>query len=132
MKLARILTGNQHDAWDLTQDTLVQMFKKWGHIDRIAGNPVGYARKTLVNLNCNRLRRIRREFLVSKFHEDSYLDALNVPEFDSWLDTAIASLPSRQRAAVALAYLEDMPVSQIAEVLGCSLSAAKSTCPVAG
>jgi RNA polymerase sigma factor (sigma-70 family) len=47
-------------------------------------------------------------------------------ELDPWLDAALARLPARQRAAVALAYLEDLPVDDIAKALGCAVSTAKT------
>ena len=46
-------------------------------------------------------------------------------ETDHELWSAVGSLPGRQRAAVVLHYLEDRPVREIAEILGCSQSTAK-------
>lgn len=40
---------------------------------------------------------------------------------------AVAALPPRQQAAVALFYLEDRPVKEIAEILGISVSTATSS-----
>jgi RNA polymerase sigma-70 factor (ECF subfamily) len=37
----------------------------------------------------------------------------------------MASLPARQRAAVALFYLEDLPVDEVARLLGVSTSTVK-------
>ena len=38
---------------------------------------------------------------------------------------ALGELPPQQRAAVALFYLEDRPVAEVAEIIGCSPSTAK-------
>ncbi len=38
---------------------------------------------------------------------------------------AVRALPSHQRAAVALHYLEDRPVAEVADILGCSVGTAK-------
>ncbi len=43
---------------------------------------------------------------------------------DLW--QALASLPPRQRAAVVLRYYEDLPEQRVAEILGCSVPAARS------
>ena len=59
--LAYALTGDRHDAWDLTQETLLRVGLKWRRID--AGNPAGYARTVLVRLNLDRARRRKRERL---------------------------------------------------------------------
>ena len=39
----------------------------------------------------------------------------------------MAELPARQRAVVALHYLEDRPVAEIADILGMSVSAVTSS-----
>ena len=62
---ARVLTGNDHDAWDLVQDGLVRVGLRWGRVER-AGNPAAYTRTTLVRLNIDRLRRGRRERVVGE------------------------------------------------------------------
>jgi RNA polymerase sigma factor (sigma-70 family) len=40
---------------------------------------------------------------------------------------ALAQLPARQRAVLVLRYWEDMPVAQVANVLGCSAATVTST-----
>ena len=50
--------------------------------------------------------------------------ASTLRELDIDLIRAIRQLPPKQRAAIALRYVEDLPVSQIADILGCSTSTA--------
>jgi DNA-directed RNA polymerase specialized sigma24 family protein len=57
MRIARVLTGNDHDAADLVQDCLAKMGARWGD-SRPISNPHAYARATLVNLNNSRLRKL--------------------------------------------------------------------------
>ena len=122
--LARVLCGNDHDAWDLTQDALARVSARWQRLDH-HDNMAAYARKTLSNLHKN-LRRRRREVLVADpldpvAHQDP------VPlSLDAWLDTAMRALPHRQRVAVALTYLEDRPIAEVAEILGCGVATAKT------
>ena len=40
---------------------------------------------------------------------------------------ALAALPPRQRLAVVLRHLEDLPVTDVAQVMGCSEGTVKST-----
>jgi RNA polymerase sigma-70 factor (ECF subfamily) len=40
--------------------------------------------------------------------------------------TALLTLPSRQRAVIALYYLDDQPVAEIAALLGCSAGTVKT------
>jgi RNA polymerase sigma factor (sigma-70 family) len=79
----------------------------------------------LVNLNVSRIRRLRRELLVRDVPERVSPDP-GRHELDPWIDAALRGLSTRQRAAVALAYLEDMPVEEIASALGCAVSTAKT------
>lgn len=43
--LAFALTGNSHDAWDLTQETLARMAEKW---QRVRTDHGAYARTVMV------------------------------------------------------------------------------------
>jgi RNA polymerase sigma-70 factor (sigma-E family) len=125
MRVARVLTGNDHDAADLVQDCLARMGARWSDRKPIA-NPHAYARATLVNLNISRLRKLKRELLVHTVPEPEATGATHAAGLEPWLESALAALSVRQRAAVALAYLEDMAVADIAKALGCTVSTAKT------
>ncbi len=122
--LARALTSNPHDAWDLTQDALAKVSLRWHTIDR-EGNPGAYARTALVRLNIDRMRRRRREWLTSEppelVHEDESPAAV-----EPWLAAAMALLTPRQRTAVVLRFTEDMDLAGIARMMTCSVGTAKS------
>ncbi len=60
--LAYALTGNQHDAWDLLQETLVRVGVRWRRLRD--EEPTAYARTVMTRLNIDRLRRLRREMPV--------------------------------------------------------------------
>src|SRR6476661_494727 len=99
--LARVLCGNHHD------------------------NMAAYARKTLANLHKNWHRR-RREVLLADPLDPAAPEEPGPLSLDAWLDTAMRSLPHRQRVAVALTYLEDRPIREVAEILGCGVATAKT------
>jgi|SRR6478735_27017 len=122
--LARVLCGNEHDAWDLTQDALARVSARW---ERLAhhDNMAAYARKTLVNLHKNSRRR-RREVLVAVPLDPAAAEEPGPLSLDAWLDAAMRSLPRRQQVAVALTYLEDRPIGEVAEILGCGVATAKT------
>jgi len=125
LALARVLTGNEHDAWDLVQDSLARVGSRWSHINN-RDDPFAYVRKSLVNQNLNRARRGRRETLLAN-PPDQQAPVEAASGFEhAWLESAIRKLSRQQRAAVVLAYMEDQSVAQIAETLGCSQSAAKT------
>ncbi|HTW16028.1 MAG TPA: SigE family RNA polymerase sigma factor [Nocardioides sp.] len=121
---ARVLTGNDHDAWDLVQEGLVRVGLRWGRIER-SGNPAAYVRTTLVRLNIDRLRRRGREHPVAVPPDTAM--AVRLPEgVDAWLVEALASLTPRQRTAVALRFVDDLDVAGVAAAMGCSGGTAKS------
>ncbi len=118
--LAHALTGNPHDAWDLTQETLARVGERWQRVD----DPPAYARTVMVRLNVDRLRRLRRELLPGSTPDATVVDVTG--EVDAWLVEALATLSPRQRTALALRFVEDLDVAGIADQLGCSVGTAKS------
>ena len=120
--LAFALTGNTHDAWDLTQETLARMAEKWTRVREDHG---AYARTVMVRLNIDRLRRLRRELPFSDPPDHAVHVALT-GEVDAWLVDGLASLSPRQRTALALRYVEDLDVAGIADRMGCSVGTASS------
>jgi RNA polymerase sigma factor (sigma-70 family) len=119
LKFARFLTGNYHDAWDLTQECLVRVGARWAHVDS-RGNPGAYARTTLIRLNTSRLRRLRRERLGDLSDTQHPVATDETSGYEPWLEKALAELSPRQRAAVALRYIEDLPIADAARMLGCT------------
>lgn len=121
---ARVLSGNDHDAWDLLQEALVRVGLRWGRIER-GGNPAAYTRTTMVRLNIDRLRRRGREHPVADPPETAV--AARLPEgVDPWLVAALAGLTPRQRTAVVLRFVDDLDVAGVAAAMGCSAGTAKS------
>ena len=119
MRLARALTGDEHLAGDLLQDTLEKLILKWSNI---SGDPDAYVRRIMVNQRISSWRKVRRERL-----SEQVPDRASAPvEIDHELFAALRALPRAQRAVIALRYLEDLTEVQTANVLGCSVSTVKS------
>ncbi|WP_110207743.1 SigE family RNA polymerase sigma factor [Nocardioides daejeonensis] len=120
---ARALTGNEHDAWDLTQEALVRVGLKWSRVS-LGENPVGYAHTTLARLNIDRIRRRRRE--LPGVVPERGVDAVLPDGVEPWLVGALAALSPKQRTAVVLRCVDDLDAAGIAAVLGCSVGTARS------
>jgi RNA polymerase sigma-70 factor (sigma-E family) len=125
LPLARLLSRNGHDAADLVQETLIRVGLKWRSIRR-DGNAHAYARTTMVRVHINAGRRRRRELVTDAPPELAVGDPASAVVDRDWLMSALRSLPPRQRAVVALRYLEDLPMREIAEALGCAEGTARS------
>ena len=118
---AVLLTGDRDSAHDLVQSTLVKLYVAWARIE----TPAAYAQRTMLRTFLDDRRKVRRESellrpIDGRAVETDPTHALTVRQ-------AIASLPPRMRAVVVLRYWEDLPVEQVADLLGCSAGTVKST-----
>lgn len=125
LRFGHVLTLQRSEAEDLTQETLIRVGLAWSRV-RQDGNPVGYAQRTMVNLFLNRRRR-RTDISVAAVPDRGREDrGIAAVESGSELRELLAALPPRQRAAVALRYVHDMPDDEIAELLGISPQTVRS------
>jgi RNA polymerase sigma-70 factor (sigma-E family) len=120
LRLGRALTGSEHAGADLVQDALERSLVRWSRIE--SDDPEGSVRRVMVTRNISAWRRVRRERLTAQVPETSYAD----PQADPSLWAAMAQLPPRQRAVIALRYYEDLTEAQTAELLGISAGTVKS------
>ena len=123
LNLAFALTGDHHDAWDLTQETFARVGARWARLKD--SNPGGYAHTVLVRLNVDRLRRLRRETLGPILDRPAPPVASRI-EVDEFFLSVLSALSPQQRTAVVLRYLADQDLQGIADQMGCSLGTAKS------
>ena len=124
-RLAYSLTRNPDDASDLTQEALVRVGLRWNSLDH-SGNPAAYARTALVRLQLNVWRRTRNPPRFLRKDENASDLAFEQVELADQVAAILEQLPARQRAAMVLHYLEDLPVSDIASILRCSEGTVKS------
>lgn len=125
-KVAYLLCGDWHRADDLVQSSITRLYANWPRATR-ADNLDGYARRTLVNTFLAEQRQSwwRRVDLCGIDHDPPPAPG---PDVDSALDlrAALDRLPARQRATIVLRYFGDLPVAEVARVLGCSQGTVKS------
>jgi RNA polymerase sigma-70 factor (sigma-E family) len=122
------LTRDWHRAHDLVQTTLEKVYVVWPRVHR-ADDPLAYARTVLVRQFVTEQRRAWRsrgapsatppDLPPHADQDDRTADRLDVRH-------ALDLLAPRQRAVLLLRYLDDLPVAQVAELLGCSQGTVKS------
>ena len=112
---------HDHDrAEEVTQDAFLRLYERRQGVDDI-DHPEAWVRQVAVRLAIKQAKRNRMLQVVRQVDETGAGDRL--PDVD--LARAVASLPAQQRAAVALFYLEDRSVEEVAHLLGVSASTAK-------
>ena len=123
--LAAAVTGNHVAAEDIAQDALVDAYRRWEAVSAY-DKPGAWLRRVTINRALSVRRRAGAEVkarLRLGAERPPALSAAPSHHDDVW--AAVRSLPGKQRAAVALHYLEDRPVAEIAEILGCAENTAK-------
>jgi RNA polymerase sigma factor (sigma-70 family) len=95
--------------------------------------PAAYARRILINQVMHDAdRRSRRNAELAGYAaidapDESAARTLRDVEDLAAFRSALAELPARQRAVLVLRYWTDLPVAEVAEVLGCSPATVTST-----
>ncbi|MGH8890605.1 MAG: SigE family RNA polymerase sigma factor [Acidothermaceae bacterium] len=121
-----LIAGNEHEAADLLQDSLIRAGLHWSKV-KAADNPDAYVRAIVVRTHLNRLRRWRRERVVAVLPEVAWIPAdLPFVEGDADIWQALRELAPRQRAVVVLRFYEQMTEAEIAEALGVTVGTVKS------
>lgn len=118
------LTGDGGAAEELAQEALLAAYQSW---DRIGAydKPGAFLRKVVANGAVDRLRRRGREATALARMAARPAPVVQLEPEDRQFWEAVRALPERQAQAVALFYLEDRPVAEIADILGCATSTAK-------
>lgn len=117
------VTGDQMVAEELAQEAMLRAHQRWARISRY-DLPGAWVRRVALNLASQSRARRRSEHRALARVVDQGRPALAEPTHDFW--AIVRQLPPRQAAAVALHYLEDRPVSEVATILGCAEGTAKA------
>jgi RNA polymerase sigma-70 factor (sigma-E family) len=133
LRSAWLLCGDVHQAEDLVQETLAKVYVRWHR--RLGGpidNPAAYAQTALVRTFLSaRRRRSARELPFAEPPDVHHPDRL-APDSSAATDlqllvaAALDGLAPADRAVLALRYLEDRSVSEVAQLLGVSEGAVRN------
>lgn len=120
LRVASLLLADRHRAEEVAQEAFMRLYARWAKVSRY-DKPGAWVRRVAINLALNR-RAARSESSLEGVAHPAVADP-DLP--DEQLRAAILRLPRAQRAAVVLHYLEDRPVAEVAEILGCRDATAK-------
>ncbi|WP_376810776.1 SigE family RNA polymerase sigma factor [Catellatospora aurea] len=126
IRVAYLLTGDQHAAEDLVQSALAKTYarRKWlRHED-----PEGYVRTVMYREQVSWWRRLAsiRQSMAAVATDDVVDDHSAHADLRVAMREALWRLPLMQRTVVVLRYFEDLSESQVAEVLDCSVGTVRS------
>jgi len=132
-RLAYRLTGNPHDAEDLTQEVFVRVFRSLSSYT--PGTFEGWLHRITTNLfldSARRKQRIRFEGLADEMahrlpgSEPTPAQAFDDSHLDDDVQDALKALPPEYRAAVVLCDIEGFSYEEIAATLGVKLGTVRS------
>lgn len=131
-RLAYRLSGNQHDAEDLTQETFMRVFRSLKNYQ--PGTFEGWLHRITTNLFLDMVRhrtKIRMEALPEDYERVPGTDmtpeqAYNVANLDPALQEALDALSPDFRVAVVLCDVVGMSYEEIAETLGVKMGTVRS------
>ena len=132
-RLAYRLTGNPHDAEDLTQEVFVRVFRSLSSYT--PGTFEGWLHRITTNLfldSARRKQRIRFEGLADEMahrlpgSEPTPAQAFDDSHLDDDVQAALKALPPEYRAAVVLCDIEGFSYEEIAATLGVKLGTVRS------
>ncbi len=131
LRAAYLVCGDHHAAQDLVQGALAKAAARWEQLQD--GSPEAYVRRIVYRDAISTWRKTRRESVYDPDSPqmESLVGAGHRDPAQEWVAgadvrAALAQLPPRQRAVLVLRYYEDLPETQIADVLGISPGTVKS------
>jgi RNA polymerase sigma-70 factor (sigma-E family) len=117
VRTAYLMLGDREAAEDVAQEAFVRLYARWRRVSRYE-RPGAWVRRVAIRLASRARGRPRAATLTEG-------PARPEPTTDPDLRLALLALPANQRAAVVLHYLEDLPVAEVAVLMGCAPSTAK-------
>ena len=127
-RTAWLLTGDWAAAEDLVQTALVRSWPRWERIRR-RDDPEIYVRRAMVNTWASWRRRLGVGQSPSGplAPPPAAGDMATEVAVRIAVQSALRSLPARQRAVLVLRVFDDLSEAQVAQVLDCAIGTVKST-----
>jgi RNA polymerase sigma-70 factor (sigma-E family) len=123
VRTAYAIVGSWAAAEDAAQEALSRVYASWPSIRGDTPDP--YARRVLVNTCFRMLKSRKAETLTDLVPERPTTDD---PSVRVDLMDALARLRPQDRAVIALRYLDDLSVAEVAAILGVAEGTVKSQC----
>jgi RNA polymerase sigma-70 factor (ECF subfamily) len=124
MRYGYAVTGDLTEAQDVVQEAYTRAWQRWRTVAEHP-NPEGWVRVVAARIATDRWRRLGRWHAAQR--RTGQPEPVRAPNEDTvYLVAALRRLPVDQRRALALHYLFDLPVAEIAEETGVAVGTVKS------
>jgi RNA polymerase sigma factor (sigma-70 family) len=123
--LAYGLCGSRSAAEELVQEAFLAAHRRWERIGAY-DDPSAWLRRVVVNQSLSAVRRRVAEARAMARLGGRRVLPDTLPERDEAVWRAVRALPDRQAQAVALYYVDDQSVAEIAEILRCAEGTVKA------
>ena len=123
VRTAYFIVHDLQRAEDVAQEAFTQLYTHWTKVAAYQ-RPDAWVRRVAIRMAVRAARQ--RTSPHPDLERETAPTAEGVTPQDIDLIRAIRQLPPRQRAAVALFYFEDLPVAEVAHIMGCAEGTAGS------
>lgn len=120
------VTGRPSIAGECADEAFTRACERWARVRGMA-SPGGWVTTVALNEARRRLRRSGHERRLLVWVASTAPVEAPPPAWSPEVWEALAALPPREREAVALRYVADLPVGQIATIMGVAPGTAAST-----
>ena len=125
-RTAYLMCGDWQLASDHVQDAFIRVYRHWPRL-RGEAEARSYARKCVVSVVIDaKRRRSSTEVAVDRIRETPGPDDADRSADRELLTRCLAQVPARQRTCLVLRFYDDLPVSEVATILGISEGTVKS------
>ena len=128
-RLVRALTlacGDREIAADAVQEAFVKAHMHWRRVQNY-DDPVGWIRRVAINrLHDDHRRQTRKGKALQRLAGEPQVEEVDQQGFESDLPAILAQLPKQQRIAMALFYVDELSIAEVAAALDVSEGAVKS------
>lgn len=125
--LASALTGNAEAGADLAHEAFLRAYRAWGTVGTYE-RPGAWVRRVALNLARDAHRRSSREVrAIDRLANRADRSSPPPDAVDHEFWQAVRDLPQRQREAVALYYVGDLSVADIAEAMEVTAGTVKAS-----
>lgn len=117
VRLSYSLSGSVPVAEELAQEAFIEAHRRWNRI-RSFDRPDLWVRRVVINRSISHLRRSQAERRAIQRVRNQRVESTEIVLEDDDVWAALRTLPDRQAQVMALVYVEDRAIADVARILG--------------